>query len=630
MSVVKWDFPLLGSGNEQGYTNSGIELFKGVELIENLAREICQNSLDAKDDDVSEPVKVVFEIATIKANEHEIFSEFAKCVSGCKRYWGTRMDDRLKSFLRVVDKTMCQDEISVLLARDYNTKGLTGAKASRDEVSVWRALAHSDGTSVNKQGDSAGSYGIGKNAPFACSNLSMVFYSTYAKDGIHAFQGVSRLATILDENGNPTQGTGHYLCVENNNEWHPIFPQDKCSLRDAFPRDEYGTDIIIIGFNGDSSWEEAMIQAVLSNFFLAIHENKMMVRIQGCDINAATIAGLIEERKDSNNEMRNTHEWYSALTEPDDNTIIYCSVLEENDAELYIRADNQYHNYVASFRPTGMRVRKYRKAIMQHFAAVVVIRGKKLSCLLRDTEPPRHNRWDYKLITDNKQRRKMAKKALTKLDSWVLAELQKKYEAVNEYTIDSGEGDYLPDDIDNISESQIGDDILRVNQKIADIVTIDPLIGTMQSGSRKGTGIPKDGHIYEKKKRKSKKKRRKVVVKSGDTPGMKPSPDEKPLSTVNITEQRVFAVNPQLGLYRVLVKSDKDYDKVYFTFSAVGEDESEDALEVVRFAIDGKPLNNSGTTIGPIFLEKDTMKELFVTFANKEKMLLDVVAKEVK
>ena len=58
---IGWRFPPLSGGTKQGYTNNDIEGFKGEELIDNLAREICQNSLDARND-VNEPVKVVFEL----------------------------------------------------------------------------------------------------------------------------------------------------------------------------------------------------------------------------------------------------------------------------------------------------------------------------------------------------------------------------------------------------------------------------------------------------------------------------------------------------------------------------------------------------------------------------------------
>ena len=631
MEKIMWDFPPLGSGNEQGYTNSGIELFKGVELIENLAREICQNSLDAWDISSQNPVNVEFSLTTVRKTDHTMFADFEKCISGCKAYWRTRMDKRLGNFLRGVDATLKQDNIPILLVQDYNTKGLTGAKADRSEESVWRALAHSDGTSVSKDSDSAGSYGIGKNAPFACSNLSMVFYNTYAKDEERAFQGVSRLATILDSENRATQGIGHYLQVEDADVWRPIFPEDDCSFRDEFPRTEYGTDIIIVGFNDDDSWEEAMIQAVLANFFLAIYENKMTVTIQGCEICANNIGSLIDERKDVSTEMRNTHEWYMALTTPDDNAILQTTILSENDIDLFIKADKTYHNNVASFRPTGMRIRKYRKNIMQHFAAVVVIRGTELSELLRDTEPPRHNRWDYKLIDDDPQKRKKAKEVLDKMDAWVLSELQKKYDSVTEYTIDSGEGDYLPDDVETMGESQIGDDILRVNHKVSTVIATEPSTGISQTGSRKGMGAPLPGDTYGNKKRKKKKKvGKKVVVGLGAQTGTKPEKSGDALSTVNITDQRAYALKPDIGLYRVLIQSDNDYEKVYLTFSAVGEDNSEDTVDVEKYAIEGKTKTSDGATIGPVSLAKDTPKEIFVTFRNREKMLLDIMTTEAK
>ena len=53
--TVGWYFPPLCGGTEHGYSDQGIEAFKGIELIDNLAREICQNSLDAKLKDNKEP-----------------------------------------------------------------------------------------------------------------------------------------------------------------------------------------------------------------------------------------------------------------------------------------------------------------------------------------------------------------------------------------------------------------------------------------------------------------------------------------------------------------------------------------------------------------------------------------------
>ena len=62
MTHIGWRFPPLSGGTRQGYTNNDIEVFKGQELIDNLAREICQNSLDAHLDESEAPVRVVFEL----------------------------------------------------------------------------------------------------------------------------------------------------------------------------------------------------------------------------------------------------------------------------------------------------------------------------------------------------------------------------------------------------------------------------------------------------------------------------------------------------------------------------------------------------------------------------------------
>ena len=93
---------------------------------------------------------------------------------------------------------------------DYNTKGLSGAKAEIREKSVWRALTHSNGVTQKDQG-SGGSYGIGKNAPFACSSFRTIFYNSYAYDDqVRAFQGVARLVTHFDSNNESTQGVGFF------------------------------------------------------------------------------------------------------------------------------------------------------------------------------------------------------------------------------------------------------------------------------------------------------------------------------------------------------------------------------------------------------------------------------------
>ena len=56
--AIGWNFPSNNFGTVNGIGEAGIETFKGSPY-KSLAREICQNSLDAKIDN-GQPVRVEF------------------------------------------------------------------------------------------------------------------------------------------------------------------------------------------------------------------------------------------------------------------------------------------------------------------------------------------------------------------------------------------------------------------------------------------------------------------------------------------------------------------------------------------------------------------------------------------
>jgi hypothetical protein len=630
MGEIRWDFPLLGTGNEQGYTNSAIETFKGSDLLENLSREICQNSLDAKDPDSDSPVRVIFTLKHISRDRYPLFAAYRECVDGCKENWQGRMDDRLKNFISTADSMLKNERIPILIASDYNTRGLEGV-GKYD--SAWHALAHSDGTSVGKSNDSAGSYGIGKNAPFACSDLSMVFYNTYAIDENRAFQGSARLATILKD-GKKTQGTGHYLYIENSDNWRPIQETDGCDFLKEFNRTEHGTDIIIVGFNGmgeEENWADQITRAVASSFFLAVQEKKLVVELPDCKIiiDSDSLPNIIEKYKDSpKGEVKKIYEWYQTLSAPDGGQAINFSVLEENDVQLFLKTDNDYHNQVSFFRSSGMRVGEKGYRNSAHFAAVIVIRGEAMNKLLRKAEPVRHNRWDSKLIED-KEESKKAKKSIDEIYRKIRAVLHEKAEVESSTSQDSGEGEYLPDDAGTDRATQEGTDILRVNQKISrslPVRFVSP--GNIQSNSSTGTGENTAGDVFGKRKRKKKKCGEKVVSRQGNTEGVKPGRNGAPLSTLNISTQKSFMLSQKDGLYKIRLQAENDTPEVKLEFYSIGEDNEQEALLVQKYAYNGKTTQIHSKTIGPLELKGGEFSEIFVTFEEKEKMCLNIVATE--
>ena len=65
---MKWSFPSNNGGDVNGISNAGIETFQGTR-IKSLAREICQNSLDAR---VDQARPVVVEFSSFKLERDKI------------------------------------------------------------------------------------------------------------------------------------------------------------------------------------------------------------------------------------------------------------------------------------------------------------------------------------------------------------------------------------------------------------------------------------------------------------------------------------------------------------------------------------------------------------------------------
>lgn len=102
------------------------------------------------------------------------------------------------------------------------------------------------------------------------------------------------------------------------------------------------------------------------------------------------------------------------------------------------------------------------------------------------------------------------------------------------------------------------------------------------------------------------------------------------MSIVSFSSHKSYLIDQNQGLYRVLLKVDKDYPKVQLTFSAIGEDDDREDLTVQKYAFKKITQKVGKNTVGPIPLSADETNELFVTFENKEKMRLNISAVEVK
>ncbi|QYK65733.1 MULTISPECIES: hypothetical protein [Paenibacillus] len=429
--MINWNFPPNNYGQVTGLNDAGIETFKGNPW-DSLAREINQNSCDARVSGSIEPVRVEFEVKELPASAFPRKDMFINVLNQSLDYW--KENAKTVSFFEQALNVMQAETIKFLKISDYNTTGLTGA--NQGHHGGWHNLIKSVGSS-NKDSKSGGSFGIGKHAPFACSDLRTVFYSTKDQHGVEAFQGVSKLVTHYDEKGEPTQGTGYYGQVEKN---EPILLQEQ--INEFFRRDETGTDVFIAGFNAEEEWETKVIRSVLESFFVAILDQKLIVKVGETEINAETIPSILGQYTKGESDCL-SYSYYEAYTLSNTSKFVLNNFEGFGEIRMYILPGKDAPKRVAMVRSTGMKI--YDKGSFRtpfKFSGVLIADGDEINEFLRKIEPPTHTAWEAERHDDPNY----AKGIIKKLYGWMNEQIRSISlgNAVEELDVE-GLSEYLPD-----------------------------------------------------------------------------------------------------------------------------------------------------------------------------------------
>ena len=271
---LAWTFPSTNGGAEQGFNDSGQELFRS-DPLENAIREIIQNSLDAvKERD--KPVEIRVFLVDVPSSKIGANALAKHMQSALKEAKASNNPDELSFYNKAVEMLRART-ISVLGITDKNTTGLIGDK--------WDALVHKEGT-PRKSGISAagGSFGIGKNAPYLVSGLKTVCYSTryldkgrqenfIARCKISSHPDPSKPSTMLQHIGFGTKMPTKRGCR--------ALPTQGNNIHYSFRLDDVGSGIFILGFEPlHENWIKKAKKTVACNFFAAIHEKKLRIRIE--------------------------------------------------------------------------------------------------------------------------------------------------------------------------------------------------------------------------------------------------------------------------------------------------------------------------------------------------------------
>lgn len=268
----------------EGLAYAGFETFRGSPYT-SCARETGQNSRDAAFG--NPPVQVAFNLREIPRAEIPFADQLQHSIDCCLRL---PRDQKTKAHLERARAQIMASTVKVLEIADLNTTGLTGP--IDDESSVFAALVKGDGVTNKSDPTSAGSYGIGKNAAYAVSDLQTVIYSTcYQEKGAEkiSFAAQGRLRLISHTDGDQKLSAEGYWGNDNFTPFTSV-----SEVPSWVARDRVGTSIFSVGFREQARWADRMRLSLATNFFLAIRRNEIEFLVDGVRLNQPSIESILE------------------------------------------------------------------------------------------------------------------------------------------------------------------------------------------------------------------------------------------------------------------------------------------------------------------------------------------------
>lgn len=268
---------------DQGLGDAGIETFRDAPYA-SVARECAQNSSDAR---LKEPVTVSFDMLEIAASELPSLDSFRSSINCCLQKANDTNTEKEVEFFSNAKRSLDRETINILRISDSNTKGLAGP--CKDKT-PFHSLLKGSGVSIKDEATSGGSFGIGKNAAFAISDIQTVFYSTQYRDsetGAIKFlsQGKAVLISHADKDKKSNLATGYW----GQPSYMPVTRSEE--VPEWLRRTEIGTSIFCIACRNSPSWEVGLAASLIQNFFCAIYRNEMIFSVNngGTLINKDTL-----------------------------------------------------------------------------------------------------------------------------------------------------------------------------------------------------------------------------------------------------------------------------------------------------------------------------------------------------
>jgi hypothetical protein len=394
---IDWKFQPNEDGTSQGWNDSTIAQFKSNRL-ESLTRETIQNSLDARREP-SKPVIVEFQEQSKKVDEIPNSSTLRSILGLCEKEKDTQNPDMVRE-LSLAIKSLNQPKVSVLSIADYNTTGMDGpCEPGNSFYNYVKAVGQSGGSTAR-----AGSHGLGKGAPLACSSLRSIIVATKwkGKKGVEGLLQGRAVLMSFRKGQKIYKGTGYWGDEQG---YQAVVPDAVPEKYKWLIRDSIGTTVHLLGWTSGKNWRELIIGYAISNFFAAFERNGLVLRVGDQEVNGSNIE-----------ELANSDAVRSAIRsekkeEKLDDAMSYLGCLK--DSEDVIKEESQ----LMPLGRTSIRLRVYDKAPRKialirndmlitesipgfwkrvptklgDFVGVVEVLDPEGSKLIRSMEPPAHN-----------------------------------------------------------------------------------------------------------------------------------------------------------------------------------------------------------------------------------------------
>lgn len=650
MSVPKWYFPSGEDLTPVGHNDSSIEIFLD-NITTSLTREVIQNSLDAHDSNRKErAVRVVFERFEIKPGaipNIEKISGFA--LPSAQSKWSENYDTN--RFLNEFEETLNSESISVLKISDYNTTGLNAEN--------YESLVVGNSYSAKNDISSAGSKGIGKAAPFAASDLRMVFYNTNStEDGIKS-AGVMNFVSF-DKNLGSKKETTQARAIFKNKDLGYINEQITFTgpIRGV---EEYGMDLFILGLKDYDNWKREIVHASLNNFLLSIYQGDLEIVIDDVIINSETLKAILNEINmeqlliPQKNKIEITKNYYEVLINketkkfylPEHFVSEYDFIDCVEDGYLLLLDMEPSNRKVLQTRKAGMKIyeRGYINSVI-NFTGIFQATGEDFNEFLKDLENANHDSWSV----DRKRgpEKTKANKLLGDLGRWYRDKVTESYGLSTDDEVDAiGVRDLLPLDADTEGENQKDSGIVNKIKGISvkrrnyqssaadgdkeekELAKTLVEIG-LGEGEKGGFGSPKDGEGGGD-----------YPLNEGGVGDDAGKVDEDPYSDENVVSEKtkqiskgsinikLLEIAASLGQYRLSGYATKDYKNVRVKIQSVGDNSAKYSLGIgnVESAINKVSLKRNQIYLENI-KENDQLSVDF-TINSQLRMKMDVTMHEI-